>query len=95
MQDVKEIEEQRAVANEFLEKWQILVRDLLVAKNISSHSAKIKLVYNKFFDILKNQSEYYKNSKIISLLDKINQSRVYLNSNVNSKIVLENFILEL
>ncbi|MFH1565226.1 MAG: DNA polymerase III subunit delta' [bacterium] len=82
-----ETEDQKKITIDFLNKWRLIIRDLLMIKNdIPQREEK---------EFLKQIAQKYKNTQLINLLDKIKKSRIYLESNVGPKLILENFVLAL
>jgi DNA polymerase-3 subunit delta' len=91
-----ELEEQKSITLDFLEKWKVIIRDLLLIKNTPlSTGTKVRLINSDFSDSFKKEAEKYKNSQLVNLLDQIKQSKIYLNNNVSPKLILENFVLKL
>lgn len=82
-----EPEEQKEITVDFLNKWRLIMRDLLLIKN------EIPQIETK--EHLKQIAQKYQNIQLINLLDKIKKSLIYLESNVSSKLILENFVLAL
>ena len=77
--------------NSLLETWQTVIRDIILIK-----SANEPLVANaKYLPQLKELSSAWDFFKIRFILNKINQCPDYLFSNINSKSVLENLIINL
>jgi DNA polymerase-3 subunit delta' len=91
-----ETEEQKNTAFDFLNKWRALLRDMLLIKNRLPQTGTIHNFTNSdLADNLEAIARKYQNIQLINLLDKTKQSRIYLNSNVGCKLVLENFVLAL
>lgn len=77
--------------NGLFDDWQIILRDLSLFKNNNE-----PLVANiDYLEIIKKQSDSFSFSKIISVLNNINQAKKYFKYNVNSKLILENLIINL
>jgi len=93
--NVSELEGQKKIVIDFLDDWQSILRDLVLVKNTSASNSKIKLIHNTFLNSFEKESQKYPNIKLINLLDKIRQSKLYLANNVSPKMVLESFVLEL
>lgn len=89
-----EAEDQKDAAFDFLNKFRVLLRDILLIKNRLPAAGSIhNFVNNDLADNLEIVARRYQNIELINLLDKIKQSGIYLNSNVGCKLVLENFVL--
>lgn len=82
-----ESEEQKEIASDFLNKCHLILRDLLLINN------DIPQIETK--EYLKPIARKYQNIKLVNLLDQIKKSRIYLESNVGPKLILENFVLAL
>lgn len=73
------------------EMWSIVIRDMLYIKNDLEN-----MIGNlKFRDKLKQSSQKYSGKQLIELLSEIFEMRKYLTENVSSKLILENFVLNL
>lgn len=81
--------EPRALLGEHLDKWQIILRDVLIVKN-NLENLVINIHYKKELEKLNMQ---YSCQHILDLHEKINQYRKYLNHNINPRLAAENLII--
>ncbi|NCF75523.1 MAG: AAA family ATPase [Xanthomonadaceae bacterium] len=77
------------IADDILNIWLSIFRDLLLSMNFS-----LNQIENIFaIDKIKSLSNKYSIKKIIYCIDKINQAKKYLHNNANPQLILENLIL--
>lgn len=81
--------EPRALLRDYLDKWQIIIRDILFVKNHLND-----LVINMHFkDELEKLSIKFSNEHLVKLSAEINQFKKYLNYNINTRLAAENLII--
>jgi len=74
-----------------LDYWQLILRDILFAKNNLNN-----LLVNLHFQAkIKNITNRYSTLKILNLLAQVKQIKQYLNYNINPRLAVENLLINL
>ncbi len=72
-----------------LDIWIMVLRDLILVKCVGQNLAS----NHKILSELNQLADLYSRQKLFELLEKIFQVKKYLEANVNSRLTLENFVL--
>ncbi|MBN1325553.1 hypothetical protein JW977_01035, partial [Candidatus Falkowbacteria bacterium] len=81
--------EPRAFLKEYLDNWQIILRDVLIMKN-NLEDLMINMQFKKELDKINKK---FSTQKIIDLLAELNEFKKYLNYNINPRLAAENLII--
>jgi DNA polymerase III subunit delta' len=75
--------------NKHLDSWALILRDVLLVKNNSTH-----LVINQSFNKnLQELADKYSTKQLIDFFEKITETKNNLNYNINPRLAVENLVL--